>query len=124
MTTFLQWNCRGYYSNFEELVQLINICTPKCICLQELRLCHRDFFQPSEYKSPLTSIERGDNDRGGAGILIHKSIPYSPVPLQTKLHAVAARIHLPTDLTICLSLIHISEPTRLLSISYAVFCLK
>src|SRR5674536_369977 len=25
---------------------------------------------------------------------------------------------------ICLSLIHISEPTRLLSISYAVFCLK
>jgi len=24
----------------------------------------------------------------------------------------------------CLSLIHISEPTRLLSISYAVFCLK
>src|SRR5678815_1306876 len=101
MTTFLQWNCRGYYSNFEELVQLINICTPKCICLQELRLCHRDFFQPSEYKSPLTSIERGDNDRGGAGILIHKSIPYSPVPLQTKLHAVAARIHLFIDITIC-----------------------
>eukprot|EP00658_Telonema_sp_P-2_P034790 TRINITY_DN25393_c0_g1_i2.p1 TRINITY_DN25393_c0_g1~~TRINITY_DN25393_c0_g1_i2.p1 ORF type:complete len:105 (+),score=35.27 TRINITY_DN25393_c0_g1_i2:135-449(+) len=26
--------------------------------------------------------------------------------------------------TWCLSLIHISEPTRLLSISYAVFCLK
>src|SRR5678816_2328077 len=25
---------------------------------------------------------------------------------------------------VCLSLIHISEPTRLLSISYAVFCLK
>src|SRR5678816_2116273 len=25
---------------------------------------------------------------------------------------------------LCLSLIHISEPTRLLSISYAVFCLK
>src|SRR5678815_4515826 len=28
------------------------------------------------------------------------------------------------DLVYCLSLIHISEPTRLLSISYAVFCLK
>ena len=26
--------------------------------------------------------------------------------------------------SLCLSLIHISEPTRLLSISYAVFCLK
>ena len=30
----------------------------------------------------------------------------------------------PTDTIIRLSLIHISEPTRLLSISYAVFCLK
>ena len=28
------------------------------------------------------------------------------------------------DTVLCLSLIHISEPTRLLSISYAVFCLK
>ena len=28
------------------------------------------------------------------------------------------------DITFVLSLIHISEPTRLLSISYAVFCLK
>src|SRR5665254_28105 len=30
----------------------------------------------------------------------------------------------PSDMTWILSLIHISEPTRLLSISYAVFCLK
>ena len=28
------------------------------------------------------------------------------------------------DFLLYLSLIHISEPTRLLSISYAVFCLK
>src|SRR5678816_4689873 len=32
--------------------------------------------------------------------------------------------HRPRDLGRRLSLIHISEPTRLLSISYAVFCLK
>src|SRR5674536_389647 len=35
-----------------------------------------------------------------------------------KIHRVAAIVYLN------LSLIHISEPTRLLSISYAVFCLK
>ena len=29
-----------------------------------------------------------------------------------------------SECPVCLSLIHISEPTRLLSISYAVFCLK
>eukprot|EP00658_Telonema_sp_P-2_P085221 TRINITY_DN9673_c0_g1_i1.p2 TRINITY_DN9673_c0_g1~~TRINITY_DN9673_c0_g1_i1.p2 ORF type:complete len:125 (+),score=30.72 TRINITY_DN9673_c0_g1_i1:145-519(+) len=33
-------------------------------------------------------------------------------------------IILPPSITKVLSLIHISEPTRLLSISYAVFCLK
>src|SRR5678815_3698096 len=32
--------------------------------------------------------------------------------------------HVPFDQIEYLSLIHISEPTRLLSISYAVFCLK
>eukprot|EP00658_Telonema_sp_P-2_P017981 TRINITY_DN17029_c0_g1_i1.p1 TRINITY_DN17029_c0_g1~~TRINITY_DN17029_c0_g1_i1.p1 ORF type:complete len:117 (-),score=31.94 TRINITY_DN17029_c0_g1_i1:66-416(-) len=32
--------------------------------------------------------------------------------------------HMPTTKLLLLSLIHISEPTRLLSISYAVFCLK
>src|SRR5678816_4679543 len=32
--------------------------------------------------------------------------------------------HLPDWVDLGLSLIHISEPTRLLSISYAVFCLK
>src|SRR5678816_1946563 len=33
-------------------------------------------------------------------------------------------VEAPNDAMILLSLIHISEPTRLLSISYAVFCLK
>src|SRR5678816_4813194 len=33
-------------------------------------------------------------------------------------------LHLYTHTLYLLSLIHISEPTRLLSISYAVFCLK
>ena len=38
--------------------------------------------------------------------------------------AVIAMAHpqAPADTTVVLSLIHISEPTRLLSISYAVFC--
>eukprot|EP00658_Telonema_sp_P-2_P069523 TRINITY_DN58824_c0_g1_i1.p1 TRINITY_DN58824_c0_g1~~TRINITY_DN58824_c0_g1_i1.p1 ORF type:complete len:107 (+),score=33.59 TRINITY_DN58824_c0_g1_i1:159-479(+) len=32
--------------------------------------------------------------------------------------------NVPVSVMLALSLIHISEPTRLLSISYAVFCLK
>ena len=43
------------------------------------------------------------------------TIPYPEEDLQPKLNVI---------LQMPLSLIHISEPTRLLSISYAVFCLK
>src|SRR5678815_5799620 len=40
-------------------------------------------------------------------------------------HTIVPRASLVTPATLSrLSLIHISEPTRLLSISYAVFCLK
>src|SRR5450756_3035847 len=38
--------------------------------------------------------------------------------------AVAAKLGMPLAKVECLSLIHISEPTRLGMISYAVFCLK
>src|SRR5674536_373683 len=44
-------------------------------------------------------------DRPGRAVLVHGSAPVMTVGVD-------------------LSLIHISEPTRLLSISYAVFCLK
>src|SRR5678815_5914987 len=39
-------------------------------------------------------------------------------------NVVGGTITKPNEIALSLSLIHISEPTRLLSISYAVFCLK
>src|SRR5678815_6062887 len=51
--------------------------------------------------------------------VIMNSVLYHLHPVKVKRHAVKG------SYTLCLlSLIHISEPTRLLSISYAVFCLK
>lgn len=101
MATFLQWNCRSYYANFEKLVCLIGECTPKCICLQELRLCSKNLFPPSAYDTVIVSTEKGDNGRGGAAILLHKSVPHTPIPLRTTLHAAATRIHLGCDYTVC-----------------------
>eukprot|EP00658_Telonema_sp_P-2_P028411 TRINITY_DN21773_c0_g2_i2.p1 TRINITY_DN21773_c0_g2~~TRINITY_DN21773_c0_g2_i2.p1 ORF type:complete len:113 (-),score=22.74 TRINITY_DN21773_c0_g2_i2:21-359(-) len=45
---------------------------------------------------------------------------YSPLPTAIQFASECCGVRTPTNL----SLIHISEPTRLLSISYAVFCLK
>ena len=54
---------------------------------------------------------------------------FSPTPDQLdyligQIAGGVGREALKIDQTLSLSLIHISEPTRLLSISYAVFCLK
>src|SRR5678816_4519783 len=101
MTKFLQWNCRGYYPNFEELGRLIELHTPKAICLQELQLRNRAFLPPSKYRLPLASQNRGANDKGGAAILFHESVHFTHIPIQTRLHAVAARVHLDSPFTLC-----------------------
>ena len=101
MSKFLHWNCRGYYPNFEELGRLISLHAPKAICLQELQLCHRPFLPPSRYRLPLLSVNRGPNDRGGAAILFHESVPFTHIPITTHLHVVAARVHLHSTFTLC-----------------------
>ncbi len=31
----MQWNCRGFRANWEELSDLIARCSPVCLCIQE-----------------------------------------------------------------------------------------
>src|SRR5674536_384959 len=72
-------------------------------------------------QSPSFSPLRSARITSGSGLGLDspRFSQYSPF-----LHAKSARSFLLFFLSICLSLLHISEPTRLLSISYAVFCLK
>src|SRR5678815_2895177 len=49
---------------------------------------------------------------------------YGNTPAGTSWKVADGTLYLDASDTLNLSLIHISEPTRLLSISYAVFCLK
>src|SRR5678816_270914 len=51
-------------------------------------------------------------------------VSYTPVFFTALGTIIARKIHAIQSRPYKLSLIHISEPTRLLSISYAVFCLK
>src|SRR5215469_6014265 len=74
MVSVLQWNCRGFRSNFEELKLLIRDYDPACICFQELILGvnYPVLLPPTSYIS-YTSHQRGNNGRGGAGLLVRNS---------------------------------------------------
>lgn len=100
MARFIQWNCSGYYPNFEELTSLIDLHNPMVICLQEMQLRGREFLQPFGYKPVLISLHHGVNDCGTV-ILFNESIPLTPVPLRTHLHAVTTCVHLDSLLTVC-----------------------
>src|SRR5678816_4728263 len=65
---------------------------------------------------------RSHQRRGVA--LLDDGGPLEDHPLGQALAGVGRRIDEAAAAEVDLSLIHISEPTRLLSISYAVFCLK
>ena len=102
MASLLQWNCRGLRANFNELLILIQNHNPVAIALQELAIPHSYSFQNRHYSLfsslPLPS---GTRSHGGAGILIQRNIPHSPLPLNTSLQAVACRISIPQPITVC-----------------------
>ena len=58
------------------------------------------FLPPTSYTS-YTSHHRGNNVRGGAGLLVRYSIHSDAIMLQTQLHAVAAIVILSRPYSVC-----------------------
>src|SRR5215469_2188701 len=93
MVRVLQWNCRDFRSNFEELKLFIRDYDSACICLQELILgVNYPFLLPPTSYMSYTSHHRGNNGRGGAGLLVQSSLHSDANLLQTQMHEVAARV--------------------------------
>ena len=103
MAKIVQWNCRGLRANFEELELLIKNYEPVAICLQEIQVSDTYILDNSLHIliSKLPHIPTGHRPHGGAGILIRKDIPYSVLPLNTALQAVACRVSTFQPLTLC-----------------------
>ena len=102
MASLIQWNCRGLRANFNELLLMMQNENPVAFALQELAISDSYSFQNRQYSlfSSLP-IPSGTRPHGGAGILVRKNIPHSPLPLNTSLQAVACRISIPQPLTVC-----------------------
>ena len=86
---------------------------------------HKAVALALEMGAPLENLTFSSDGRGGVKKIdpVTGEVTYTPAPLDKNLKEMIKLVKeriLPLEL----SLIHISEPTRLLSISYAVFCLK
>lgn len=93
--TLIQWNCRGYFPNIDNIYDIVKKDKPFCICLQELKIYHRKFSLPENFICYLSSKE------GETGILINRNTPHKLISLQSKLSVVALTIFLPKKYTIC-----------------------
>ncbi|GFO22632.1 RNA-directed DNA polymerase from mobile element jockey [Plakobranchus ocellatus] len=97
MDTVVQWNIRGFGSNFEELKLLLNRSQSAVVALQECRLGEGQ-VPPRDYTLLLPQ-------GGSAGARRPSSSETEPVfseiDLKTGLHAAAATISLEKTLTVC-----------------------
>lgn len=101
MASFLQWNCRGLLSNYDDLNHLLEEHCPIAFCLQEtyLKECnsnvlkHFQVFRKDRVQSSRTS--------GGVAVVVQRGFPCSEVVLQTSLEAVATRILVDRIITVC-----------------------
>ena len=102
MTHIIQWNIRGVFANLEELQLLCREHQPAVLALQETLLKPEKDFSLSGYNFVGKAVDQTEHGTsGGVGLLVEKSLLYSPVILDTSLQAVAVRVTLHKTITIC-----------------------
>ena len=109
MATVIQWNCRGFRSNFEEISLLNKLFCPAVFALQETFLKSTSTVTFQNF-SVLHKSSDEERPSGGVALFIKKDIPFSPVTLNTSLEAVAAQISLNKTMTICSLYLSPSKP--------------
>lgn len=100
--TLIQWNCRGFRSNYEEILNLLNDNSAAILCLQETFLKDSDIINIRNYTCTYNNfVNNNDRPSGGVAIFVDSKLPCSTVPLTTKLQAVAMRVTLHKAITVC-----------------------
>ena len=65
MNNIIQWNCRGFNANFEELSLLVQSFHPIAFCLQETYLKEKDNINFKDYTPYSTYSKPEDRASGG-----------------------------------------------------------
>jgi exonuclease III len=100
--SIIQWNCRGFKPNFEELKLIISESNAQIICLQETFLKDSDTIGFKGFN--MYNINRSSiyNNRpiGGVCLMIKKGIPHAQIKIKSNLQIVAAEVSLLRRMTI------------------------
>ena len=100
-STLIQWNIQSINKKAIELQKLMNEYHPLCVCLQEACILDRNRINYNRYDLHISRPARNDRYEKGAAILIHKKLYHTPINLSTRLQAVAIRVKLNKEYTIC-----------------------
>ena len=101
LMAILQWNCRGFRVNFNELGLLAQKYNPQAICLQETHLKQSDTISMRPFTVYNTFCPNTERAKGGTAILVRQGIIHSEIPLATPLQAVAVKLSLFKTITLC-----------------------
>ena len=97
----IQWNCRGFKINFNEISLLIQKFNPVAFCLQETHLKQSDNITLKHYSLYNCYDPSNDKAKGGSSICVRNNILHSEIKLTTTLQATAVRISLHKTITLC-----------------------
>ena len=102
MANIIQWNCRGFRANYDEIQILTANYNPIALCLQETFLNPNDTVTFKGYSMYNFTSPVGDHHAtGGATIMIKDGIPHSEVILDSPLQAKAVTLTSNKHYTIC-----------------------
>ena len=99
--SIIQWNCRGITSSAEEIKTLFRDTDTKIMCIQETKLGTRTYNPGLNYNFHKSPPLIGERSQGGTGIIIHKSIKYTEIHLDTVLQACAIQFQIDKKITLC-----------------------
>jgi exonuclease III len=99
--TLINWNCNGIWAHYEDLQALLRKHDPLICTIQEpnLRPDHKFTLRP--FKLYHKAAPPSTRVHGGALLAVHQRAMSEQVPLQTPLQAIAAKILLKPQITIC-----------------------
>ena len=100
MSSILQWNIRGFYSDYGDLLHILGDKEPVCMCIQESMLGDRVPCSPPGYSIETFSPTQ-QTPGNGLVTIIRQTAPYYRLNLNKPLQALAIGTQLHKQYTVC-----------------------
>jgi ribonuclease HI len=102
LTSIIQWNLQGLRNKKYEILELIDKHHPYVLALQETKLWKSNNFTIPNYNCIRRDGHLNRTPHGGVALLIHDTIPYNEIQINSPIQAIACRTTFgTTTLTIC-----------------------